>query len=59
LTWELHNDTDLDNYDFCMLNFGILGINARNLLYIKKFNPKKGIRLANNKLETKLFLSER
>lgn len=59
MTWELHNDTDLDNYDFCMLNFGILGINARNLLYIKKFNPKKGIRLANNKLETKLFLSER
>ena len=42
-----------------MLNFGILWINARNLLYIKKFNPKKGIRLANNKLETKIFLSER
>ncbi|MDD3262712.1 MAG: DUF1704 domain-containing protein [Candidatus Absconditabacteria bacterium] len=39
--------------------FGILGNNARNLLYIKKFNNKKAIRLANNKLETKNFLSER
>lgn len=39
--------------------FWILGNNARNLLYIKKFNDKKAIRLANNKLETKNFLSER
>lgn len=42
-----------------MFNFGILGINARNLLYIKKFNDKKSIRLANNKLQTKNFLAER
>lgn len=42
-----------------MLDFGILWNNARNLNYIKKFNNKKGIRLANNKLETKNFLSER
>lgn len=42
-----------------MLNFGILWINARNLLYIKKFNDKKAIRLANDKLETKNFLSAR
>ncbi|MFA6255697.1 MAG: tyrosine/phenylalanine carboxypeptidase domain-containing protein [Candidatus Absconditabacterales bacterium] len=42
-----------------MLDFGILGNNARNLLYIKKFNDKKGIRLANNKLQTKDFLIER
>lgn len=42
-----------------MLDFGILGNNARNLLYIKKFNNKKGIRLANNKLQTKDFLIER
>lgn len=42
-----------------MLDFGILGNNARNLLYIKKFNDKKGIRLANNKLQTKDFLGER
>ena len=42
-----------------MLNFGILWINARNLLYIKKFNDKKAIRLANDKIETKNFLSAR
>ncbi len=42
-----------------MLDFGILGNNARNLLYIKKFNDKKGIRLANDKLQTKDFLVER
>lgn len=42
-----------------MFNFGILGMNARNLLYIKKFNDKKAIRLANNKLQTKNFLAER
>lgn len=42
-----------------MLDFGILWNNARNLLYIKKFNNKKSIRLANNKLETKRFLWER
>ncbi len=42
-----------------MVNFGILGNNSRNLLYIKKFNDKKGIRLANNKLQTKDFLVER
>ncbi len=42
-----------------MLDFWILGNNARNLLYIKKFNDKKGIRLANNKLQTKDFLIER
>ncbi|MFZ2151224.1 MAG: tyrosine/phenylalanine carboxypeptidase domain-containing protein [Candidatus Absconditicoccaceae bacterium] len=34
-------------------------MNARNLLYIKKFNDKKSIRLANNKLQTKNFLAER
>lgn len=42
-----------------MLDFGILWNNARNLLYIRKFNDKKAIRLANNKLETKRFLWER
>lgn len=34
-------------------------MNARNLQYIKKFNPKKSIRLADNKFKTKRFLSER
>ncbi|HAU39631.1 MAG: ketopantoate hydroxymethyltransferase [Candidatus Peregrinibacteria bacterium GW2011_GWF2_43_17] len=46
-----------------MFNFnlskGILGINARNLLYIKPFNKKKAIRLADSKLKTKHFLSAR
>lgn len=42
-----------------MFDSGILGNNARNLLYIKKFNHKKGIRLANDKLQTKDFLIER
>ena len=34
---------------------GILGINARNLLYIRPFNKKKAIQLADNKLESKAF----
>jgi len=38
---------------------GILGINARNLLYIKAYNPKKAINLADNKIKTKKFLSAR
>ncbi len=42
-----------------MLDFGILWMNARNLKYIKRFNPKKAIRLADNKLKTKKFLSLR
>ncbi|MBS8121842.1 tyrosine/phenylalanine carboxypeptidase domain-containing protein [Candidatus Vampirococcus lugosii] len=42
-----------------MFNSGILGINSRNLQYIKKFNPKKVTRLADNKQKTKNFLKER
>ena len=42
-----------------MFNFGILWNNARNLHYIKKFNPKKITRLADNKQKTKIFLWER
>ena len=38
---------------------GILGINARNLLYIRPFNEKKAIRFADDKLKTKHFLSAR
>lgn len=34
-------------------------MNARNILYIKKFNDKKGIRLADNKVKTKEFLQNR
>ncbi len=42
-----------------MFHFGILGMNARNILYVKKLNDRKSIRLADNKLDTKRFLSER
>lgn len=38
---------------------GILGINARNLLYIRPYNAKKAIRLADDKIKTKQFLSAR
>lgn len=40
-------------------NKGVLGINARNLLYIKPYNPKKAIKLADDKIKTKQFLSAR
>lgn len=42
-----------------MFDFGILWLNARNILYIKKFNDKKAIRLADNKIKTKEFLQSR
>ncbi len=38
---------------------GVLGMNARNLLYIKPFNPRKAIAFADDKLKTKAFLSAR
>jgi len=47
------------NFVLFMLDFGILGMNARNLKYIKKFNPAKAIRLADDKVMTKEFLSQR
>lgn len=40
-------------------NRGILGLNARNLLYIKPFNPRKAVALADDKLKTKAFLAAR
>lgn len=40
-------------------NYGILGINARNLLYVRPYNKKKAVRLADDKLKTKQFLSAR
>lgn len=40
-------------------NSGILGLNARNLLYIKPFNPRKAVAFADDKLKTKAFLSAR
>ena len=38
---------------------GILGINARNLLYLRPYNQEKEIELADDKLKTKAFLSAR
>src|SRR3989344_3123909 len=38
---------------------GVLGLNARNLLYIKPFNPRKAIALADDKMKTKAFLAAR
>ncbi len=38
---------------------GVLGINARNLLYIRPYNPKKAIKLADDKIKTKQFLAVR
>ncbi len=40
-------------------NSGILGLNARNLLYIKPYNPRKAVALADDKLKTKAFLAAR
>lgn len=37
----------------------VLGINARNLLYIRPYNKTKAIKLADDKLKTKQFLSAR
>ena len=42
-----------------MFNFWILGINARNLHYIGKHNPAKAVRLADDKIITKNFLTQR
>lgn len=38
---------------------GILGLNARNLNYIRPYNTRKTIKLADDKLKTKKFLSAR
>jgi len=38
---------------------GLLGINARNLLYIKPYNPKKAVKFADSKIKTKNYLSAR
>lgn len=42
-----------------MFSSGILGLNARNLLYLRRFNPLKSVRLADDKFRTKKFLGAR
>ncbi len=44
---------------FPLLRHGILGLNARNLLYLRPYNPRKAVAFADNKLKTKAFLSAR
>ena len=38
---------------------GVLGINARNLKYLRPFNPGKAVAFADDKLKTKIFLETR
>jgi alpha-L-glutamate ligase-like protein/uncharacterized protein (TIGR02421 family) len=38
---------------------GVLGINSRNMEYLRPFNRKKAVRMADSKLATKQFLSTR
>jgi alpha-L-glutamate ligase-like protein/uncharacterized protein (TIGR02421 family) len=58
-------ELDLEKYyvtqknNMIFSNKGILGINARNLLYIRPYNKKKAIKLADDKIKTKQFLSAR
>ncbi len=40
-------------------HYGVLGLNARNLLYIRPFNKKKAVAFADDKMKTKAFLSAR
>ncbi len=40
-------------------NHGVLGLNARSLLYIKPFNPKKATAFADSKLRSKAYLAAR
>jgi alpha-L-glutamate ligase-like protein/uncharacterized protein (TIGR02421 family) len=40
-------------------NRGLLGINARNLIYIQKLNKREAIRFADSKLKTKHYLAAR
>ncbi len=44
---------------FSLFRHGILGLNARNLLYLKPYNPRKAVAFADNKVKTKAFLSAR
>lgn len=44
---------------FSFFQSGVLGLNARNLLYIKPFNRRKAVAFADDKLKTKAFLSAR
>lgn len=42
-----------------LFSHGVLGMNARNLKYIRKKNQGDSVSLADSKMKTKMFLSER
>ena len=44
---------------FLPKHHGVLGINARNLNYLRPFNPRKAVAFADDKLKTKVFLETR
>ncbi len=44
---------------FSVLNHGILGLNARNLLYVRPYNTARAVAFADNKVKTKAYLSAR
>lgn len=44
---------------FFLKDHGILGINARNLEYLRPFNRKRAVKMADSKLKTKQFLAAR
>ncbi|TSC58427.1 MAG: Uncharacterized protein Greene041619_651 [Candidatus Peregrinibacteria bacterium Greene0416_19] len=46
-------------FPFLTRRHGVLGLNARNLLYMRPYNPKKAVAFADDKLKTKAFLSAR
>lgn len=44
---------------FLPKNHGLLGINKRNLQYLRPYNPSRAVAFADDKLKTKLFLEAR
>ncbi len=44
---------------FLPKDHGVLGINRRNLLYLRPYNPGKAVAFADSKLKTKLYLEAR
>ena len=50
------NTTDSGNFEVMSINKQVLGMNARNYLYITRYNLPRAKMLADSKLETKKFL---
>lgn len=54
--WKFIYCIYLNPLNITMFDFGILWMNGRNLNYIKKYNSRSGVSLADNKLRTKKSL---